>query len=63
MMLSVKISVHVVFREACKLGCEGIVSKQARSGLTALGEGQKSKRTSGEAGGGGGLEINPPASR
>jgi bifunctional non-homologous end joining protein LigD len=44
----------IVFREACKLGCEGIVSKRFgspyRSGaFAALGEGQKSESASGHA--------------
>jgi ATP-dependent DNA ligase len=44
----------IVFREACKLGCEGIVSKRFgspyRSGRTKqLGEGQKSESASREA--------------
>jgi len=40
----------IVFREACKLGCEGIVST-----LAALGESQKPECASGEARGRGGL--------
>jgi bifunctional non-homologous end joining protein LigD len=51
---------EIVFREACKLGCEGIVSKRLgspyRSGpVAALGEDQKSESARCEAGGGGGL--------
>jgi hypothetical protein len=44
----------VVFRHACKLGLEGIVSKRLgsryRSGLTALGQEQEPGSTSGQAG-------------
>jgi KAP family P-loop domain len=45
---------------ACRLGCEGVVSKRLGSPLsvgplTALGEGQKPESTNGEARGGGGL--------
>jgi bifunctional non-homologous end joining protein LigD len=47
----------VVFREACKLGCEGIVSKRLGSpyrfgAISALGQDQKSESASGEARGG-----------
>jgi hypothetical protein len=50
----------IVFREACKLGCEGIVSKRLgsiyRGGPVAgLGEGQKSESACRKARGGGGL--------
>jgi hypothetical protein len=43
-----------VFREACKLGCEGIVSKRLGSpyrfrAIGALGEGQKPESASSEA--------------
>jgi bifunctional non-homologous end joining protein LigD len=49
-----------VFREACKLGCEGIVSKRLGSPLSlgafsSLGEGQKSESAGRHARGGGGL--------
>jgi hypothetical protein len=54
-----------VFREACRLGCEGIVSKKALSqrrlarltapGAHRIGEGQEPESASGDARGGGGL--------
>jgi hypothetical protein len=50
----------IVFREACKLGCEGIVSNRLgspyRPGRSALGEGQKPEGTGCEARSGRGLE-------
>jgi ATP-dependent DNA ligase len=55
----------VLFEHACKLGCEGIVSKRLgspyRSGrsFTALGEGQKSEGTGSEARGRRGLGFAP----
>jgi hypothetical protein len=50
----------IVFREACKLGCEGIVSKTAWLALSlgtfsALGEGQKPESASSHTRGRGGL--------
>ena len=50
---------ETVFREACRLGCEGIVSKRLGSissgSLSSLAESQKPECISGEARGGGGL--------
>ena len=53
-----------VFREACKLGCEEIVSKPPRLNLSprsvaTLDQGQKSERASGEARGGGPAPAEP----
>jgi hypothetical protein len=49
----------IVYREACRLGCEGIVSKQLSSmygrGLAALDQGQKPESSRREARSGGGL--------
>jgi hypothetical protein len=44
----------IVFREACKLGCEGIVSKRLRldlslGAISALGQDQEPESASGEA--------------
>ena len=51
---------EIIFKHACKLGCDGIVSKRLgslyRSGLAALDQGQKPERARREAGGRGGLE-------
>ena len=59
----------IIFKHACKLGCEGIVSKRAwlalsRGTFAVLGEGQEPKSTSREARGRRGLgkiaELTPP---